>query len=551
MFFIVFVRKLAEVMRMQRLEPVYIDVAASIIADISSGIYRTPANALKELISNSFDVDATEVFISTGYSNFNVFTCTDNGKGMSIDDFTWYMQHIGGSVKRLRKDTTDLGRPVIGKLGIGILGVSQICREFTVISSMGDGKKFEATIDLSEFEDIQAAKKQLGKDKEPTVRIGEFEPLVYEEKKGETYTEITLEGINEGYRKSLARDFDLPNYKQRIANPQGFLEFVKKVAAARRGLSQFSEYDRLIWELSLVAPVRYLENAPIIHKKCIPGIKSRLKDYKFRVIVDGLELRKPILFPLDEKVTKKRVDYDFVPIHYNRKIDGLPKQRARLKFDGYVYFQRKAIIPPELRGILIRIRNVAIGYYDKSLLHYPLPMGPLANQVSGEIYVEEGLEAALNIDRNSFRETDLHYLALQEKLFEILAGTKKDRRRKRIEEKKLPVFDKIRLYSKRRRGKETKEKEKEYLVYLRGVLKRVLKTDFSIEVIDEIGKIPVEIDDADKVKVFEKNPLWPKRRTELNAFRKLLIFKEVSEQISASMQDARDIFFQLLKRSRK
>ena len=538
----------------QRLEPVYIDVAASIIADISSGIYRTPANALKELISNSFDVDATEVFINTGYSNFNVFTCSDNGKGMSIRDFIWYMQHIGGSVKRLPKDTTDMARPIIGKLGIGILGVSQICREFTVISSAGEGEKFEATIDLSEFEDIEAAKKQLGKDKEPTLRIGEFEPVVYKEEKGRSYTEITLREINEGYRKSLARDFDLPSFKQRVANPQGFLEFVKKVAAARRGLSQFSEYDRLVWELSVGAPVKYLENGPIINEKCIPHIKKRLKDYDFRVIVDGLELRKPILFPLDEKVNDKGVDYNFIPIHYDRTIKGLPKERARLKFDGYLYFQKKAIIPPELRGILIRIRNVATGYYDKSLLHYPLPAGPLANQVSGEIYVEEGLEAALNIDRNSFRETDLHYLALQENVFEILAGTKEERRRrkrKEVKEEELPVFDKIRLYSKRRREDEAKEKEKKDLIYLQGVLKRILKTDFSIEVVNESGRTPVIIEDMNKIKVFDKNPLWPKRRAERNAFRKLLIFKEVSEQMSESIQSARDVFFQLLKKSRK
>lgn len=539
---------------MSRLGPVYIDVAASIIADISSGIYRTPANALKELISNSFDVDATEVFINTGYSNFDVFTCVDNGKGMSINDFTWDMQHIGGSVKRLGKDTTDLGRPIIGKLGIGILGVSQICKEFTVISSAGQGERFEATIDLSEFEDIEAAKKQLGRDKEPTVRIGEFEPVVYKEEKGKSYTEITLREINEGYRISLVRDFDLPYYKQRLANPRGFLEFVKKVAATRRGLSQFSEYDRLIWELSLVAPIKYLENGPITNERAIPHIKTRLKDYDFKVIVDGLELRKPILFPSEEKVTKKGVDYDFIPFHYDRVKDGLPKERARLKFDGYIYFQKKAIMPPELRGILIRIRNVAIGYYDKSLLHYPLPAGPLANQVSGEIYVEEGLEAALNIDRNSFRETDLHYLALQDEVFRILAGTGEERlRKKRVEIKieELPAFDRIRLYSKRRRKEEAKEKEKHYLVYLHDILKKVLKIDFSIELVDEAGKTPVTIENGDKVKIFYKNPLWPKKRAELNAFRKLLIFKEISEQMSESIESARNMFFLLLRRSRK
>jgi hypothetical protein len=537
---------------MRRLEPVYIDVAASIIADISSGIYRTPANALKELISNSFDVDATEVFINTGYSNFDVFTCSDNGKGMTVADFIWFMQHVGGSVKRFDKNITDLGRPVIGKLGIGLLAVSQICKEFTIISSNGNGEKFEATINLQEFEEIEAAKKQLGKEKDVTVRIGEFEPVVYKEEKGKTYTQIILKEIDQGYRISLARDFNLPNLRQRLADSKGFMEFVKSVAVARRGLSQFSEYDRLIWELALVAPIKYLEEGPIIDENCIPQIKSRLNDYNFKVIIDGLELRKPILFPLDKKVIKKGIDYDFVTFDFDDKIGDLPERRSRLKFNGYVYFQKKAVTPPELRGILIRIRNVAIGYYDKSLLHYPLPAGPLANQISGEIYVEKGLESALNIDRNSFRETDLHYLALQEKMFHILSGTRDEQteigKKIKIEQ---PVFNTIRLYSKKRRESEIKSKQSKYLLYLQNILKRTLKANFFIEVIDDVGEMPVRMEDHNKIKIFDKNPLWPKKTTERNAYRKLLIFKEVADQTSESIQSARATFFRLLRKTSK
>jgi len=188
------------------------------------------------------------------------------------------------------------------------------------------------------------------------------------------------------------------------------------------------------------------------------------------------------------------------------------------------------------------------------LLHYPLPTGPLANQVSGEIYVEEGLETALNIDRNSFRETDLHYLKLQDKMFEVLAGTEEERRqrkRKKIEEKDLPAFDKIRHYSKRRREEEVKQNEEKYLTYLENILRKTLKQDFSIEVLDEIGKRPVVIENINKITIFAKNPLWPRKLAEVNAFRKLLIFKEISEEISTSIESAKNVFFTLLKTSRK
>jgi len=536
---------------MQKLKPVYINVAASIIADISSGIYRTPANALKELISNSFDVDATEVYINTGYSNFDIFTISDNGRGMSVEDFTYYMKHIGGSTKRVEKDVTDLGRPIIGKLGIGILAVSQICKEFTVISSNGDGKKFEATIDLSEFEEIEARKKQLGERKGGTVTIGEFQPFLYDEERGKRYTVITLNKINDGYRVTLQREFNLPRLKKRVANPKGFLDFVKEIATAKRGLAQFTEYDRLIWELALVSPAKYLEEGPIIGETCIPEIKRKLDNYNFRVIIDGLELRKPILFPLDEKVRKKGSDFSFVPVSYDKTVkDSLGG--SRLKFNGYIYFQRRAIVPPELRGVLIRIRNVAIGYYDKSLLHYPLPAGPLANQVSGELYVEEGLENALNIDRNSFRETDLHFIAVQSKIFEILAGSKMEaRERRRGVSEQLPVFDMIRLYSRQRRDEETRLEEMDYVRYLEKIVSQTLRTTFSIKVVNEQGRQPVEITDTNTITIFDKNQLWPRKRRERNVFRKLLIFKEVSEGVSESREAARSTFLQLLNRGRK
>ena len=62
-----------------------INAAARIIGDISTGIYRSPANALKELVSNSFDAGATEVIINTDHPAFSNVSCFDNGPGLSVD----------------------------------------------------------------------------------------------------------------------------------------------------------------------------------------------------------------------------------------------------------------------------------------------------------------------------------------------------------------------------------------------------------------------------------------------------------------------------------
>lgn len=135
----------------------FVDVSAKIIADVSSGIYRTPANALKELISNSFDADARTAIITTDYPDFDVFTCSDDGDGMTVAKFEDIMKRIGGTDKRAISERTRTGRPVIGRIGIGILAIAQICNKFTIISSTKEAStRFEATIDLGEFHEQEA-----------------------------------------------------------------------------------------------------------------------------------------------------------------------------------------------------------------------------------------------------------------------------------------------------------------------------------------------------------------------------------------------------------
>ena len=140
---------------------VSISVSKKILADVSRGIYRTPANAIKELVSNAFDACATWVNITTNSPYFDIFTCEDNGNGMSIEHFKRILERIGSSTKRADKaqfiDCNEIRRPIIGKIGIGLLAVSQICDEFTIISKeKGKEEKFEAHIKLLQFEEEDA-----------------------------------------------------------------------------------------------------------------------------------------------------------------------------------------------------------------------------------------------------------------------------------------------------------------------------------------------------------------------------------------------------------
>ncbi|MGF1669262.1 MAG: ATP-binding protein, partial [Balneolaceae bacterium] len=110
-----------------------ITVSKKTLLHVSEGIYRSAGSAIKELISNSFDANANNVSITTNYPRFEFLSIQDDGEGMQVEEF---LRIVKGGIGDSLKATHDIknGRPLIGKLGIGILAIAQICRSFTIIS---------------------------------------------------------------------------------------------------------------------------------------------------------------------------------------------------------------------------------------------------------------------------------------------------------------------------------------------------------------------------------------------------------------------------------
>jgi hypothetical protein len=79
--------------------------------------------------------------------------------------------------------------------------------------------------------------------------------------------------------------------------------------------------------------------------------------------------------------------------------------------------------PRELQGVLLRIRNAAVGSYDGSFLNYPIGESQLfKNWVSGEIWTGDSLEEAMNIDRRTLRVTHPAFVELQEAFHKWFSG---------------------------------------------------------------------------------------------------------------------------------
>jgi hypothetical protein len=395
-----------------------INVAASVIADVSAGIYRSPAGAIKELLSNAFDADAKTVRASTGWPEFRTFTCTDDGSGITSAKFKQIMTHIGGSTKRDAGEVSASGRPLIGRIGIGILSIAQICRRFTVISSVaGQPTKFQAKIDLEPFLLAEARRTKLGQSIETEtgrIRIGEYEIEETEDSRDAHYTRIVMEHIDAGFRQRLR---DVPQIRGGLT-PKRFTKGTMEdyLSAVESGtVAEHGAYAQMIWELAITAPVEYLDEGPVVDAPAVAYLRERHARYGFKAYVDGVELRKPIRLP---PRPVRSIEHRIYPIRHEKK---LPHGRT-LRVNGYLHWQKGRVLPRELQGILVRVRNVAVGAYDPTYLGYPHHEGWKFSQMSGEVYVDDGLDQAVNIDRASFRESDDGFIELQGFLFERLKG---------------------------------------------------------------------------------------------------------------------------------
>jgi hypothetical protein len=342
-------------------------------------------------------------------------------------------------------------------------------------------------------------------------------------------TTITLDAISDAVRELLQdhgrevrtirkyykkASLTWESYRGEI-NEWSWSELCQRLRAKTSGLTfqLLPKYHQFLYELSLMTPVKYLDDGPLTLR---PGLlekkKRQLKELDFSVTVDSRELFKPTLLPAGALAKKDdlrpRLDYYLKPFQYAGVVD-----KQQLKYSGYLFWQKSQIQPSHIRGIQIYIRNVGIGLYDNTLMNFAT-VNPTsrAGQISGEVYVQAGLEHALNVNRNSFRETDAHYLALQQHLWKILGTTKKNDGVIGIsvqaywDRKKHINAEKLRTHIKRLQS------------IVDSVSKRKLVVSFSSRESSELYEVV-----SGRLIVYDQSRAWPRRLQDRRLCQQLLI----------------------------
>jgi len=601
---------LEEQLRGRHFEQIPLKVTSGILLHIGAGIYNSVAGAIKELVSNSFDADATRVVISTDYPRFEQIRVVDNGLGMPAAYFAEAMQSIGSSLKGVLEPTRltpHFKRPIVGHLGIGLMALTQVCDEATIESQTpGSTTKFVATLNFSEFrqrkqKQTEAAKVDIFRElaavyggieemkqrleslapesDEYTAMLAQYElasraEMVFRERgmedpekehlgycvlfpdlpavPGQQGTAITLTKIDKGVRASLLdegrspdaipqhykdRDMKWGEYRDEVNN-WPWDELCKRLQMKTGQLTYQSlpRYHQFLWQLSSMAPVQYLEEGPVLlEPDLLRWQKEELDRFSFSVLVDNRPLLKPVLLPSGAVACEDKLErgYDYYLETFSRDE---PIDEELLKYEGYIFWQRNQVQPSAVRGIQIYIRNVGIGLHDQTLMGFSV-VNPTsrAGQMSGEIYVGEGLERALSVDRNSFRETDAHYIALQEHLWNLIGSASRG---------DGVMGTSVDAYWKRR-GRREEQAHRKHVQKLTEQVQQVSEGKLVLEFSDEDNPQPYVVGD-NQITVYDSSPRWPHSRSERLLYQQLLIPVRAAIATGASAEQVLDLLEEFL-----
>jgi len=331
-------------------------VGEAIIDLLSGRIYRTLPIAMKELVSNAWDADAESVQIFI-HEDKKQIAIIDGGKGMTKEELKNYVNVAITSKPKKQKSAG--GRPIIGHYGIGVLSALPFCRKIIIQTTVEGSDEINfLTITSDKWIDDEGHRKPPS-EKELTVK---FPGRTEHDNRflKEHGTTILLEDIFPGEW----------NFITEPANPH------------RKDYMGFDGIKRIKWFLQQYAPIEYdLKAHPYVEFFKPP------KSYKpMNLFFNGEQLFRNAIGRAKE----------------------LERNEKATVADGKVVFRylivspMRTVEPEDLRGLQLRMKNVAIGLpthfeiYKRSAKLY----GRM-KYIGGEIEILKGFENQLSLDREN------------------------------------------------------------------------------------------------------------------------------------------------------
>jgi hypothetical protein len=429
-----------------------------------SGIYKPFVKAFKELVSNAYDADAKTINVVL-HDDFSRLDVRDDGVGMTPLDLERDFARIGGSSAWQRGGKSVGGRPRIGYKGIGFLAVARYCGALLVESHArhpfggtrelrrGNRKRIpmldivgeavplsmlDGRVGISSVHTVDGASRKLLTPDEYALARDALQLLSKRATSASAF-DIAYTVDFSGLRLRAKIDFDYLRSLERKADLRMLEDFctveVDEAASKEHGttvtLHQLKDFvvrelsapaakgkarnvafksgeEQFRWRLARASPVgdRIPDDVA-----CEPMLALRDAGRGFPKMM--ITWRSQQAEPLERQVYL--AGNQAIPLA--ETVIPVDIKEGGLRAVGYLLARSEVIYPAELRGIAIRVRNVAIG--EPSFLGWEhILSGPrkaAMSQISGEIRVLKGLDSAdaINPGRESFYEEHPDYKVLK------------------------------------------------------------------------------------------------------------------------------------------
>ena len=174
------------------------NISLSVLNHLGRNLYRNVITVLGEAISNSWDADASNVWITIDKEH-NCMSIVDDGVGMNFDDFQNKFLKIGYSKRKNGQYKTEKGRPFIGRKGIGKLALLSCAQRVHVASKTKGSVLVGGVIDNSSLD--KAIKDDLNSQEYILETLSHKVSLPSYIKEKGTY--ILFENVNEGITNTI------------------------------------------------------------------------------------------------------------------------------------------------------------------------------------------------------------------------------------------------------------------------------------------------------------------------------------------------------------
>lgn len=319
------------------------NISLSILNHLGRNLYRSIMTVLGEAISNSWDADAENVFISIDRES-NSIEIYDDGVGMSNDDFQNKFLKIGYSKRKGGAVRSQRSRPFIGRKGIGKLALLSCAKRITVLSRVNQGSLIGGVIDNAGLDD--AIRDDVSTN---DYTLGRPDKLVYDKYNVKLAhgTAIIFDGLTDGIKNRVEyiRELIALYFRFSLIDPK-FTIYLNDTPITIEELKPLADSTQFLWNInSLHDPyvTELLSNNPTLRKNRVltsdlPGIKGFLASVErpSMLKIRGTEEKTTVDLYVNGRLREKDIlrhipstriveNYLYGQIHFNELDDGVDR----------------------------------------------------------------------------------------------------------------------------------------------------------------------------------------------------------------------------------